>query len=229
MISSDPCQSIPFGKAACNHLEETVLPVETLGKHYVVATPTGPKGASVGQVVRFYGNQDDTKITYLGPKPSGCPLKLNQGQVVDCGTVDESFEVMGDKEFAVTTFLLASSIYGDQMGDPSQSNSVAVEQYRTKYVFLAPTDYPVAYADVTAPKDAEIILDGKPVDGPVNTIGSGDYEIHRVDLTKSGNDGAHTLTAKKPVGVQVIAFGNATSYQYPAGLNLYLIAPSPPK
>jgi hypothetical protein len=50
-----------------------------------------------------------------------------------------------------------------------------------------------------------------------------------VDLTKSGNDGARTLSSGLPVGVQVIGHGSATSFQYPAGLNLYLVAGAPPK
>src|SRR5260370_15921829 len=36
-------------------------------------------------------------------------------------------------------------------GDPSQSLMTAVEQYRVKYVFLAPDDYDVSFADVQAP------------------------------------------------------------------------------
>jgi hypothetical protein len=232
VVASDPCTSIPFGKQACDHLEETVLPVETLGKHYVVTTPTGPKGAPVAHVVRLFGNQDDTKLKYKPQKPSGCPLELNEGQVVDCAVVNESFEVTGDKEFAVTTFLLGASQYsspGDELlGDPSQSNIGSVEQFRTKYIFLAPNDYPIQWADITAPEDAEIMLDGKPLDVTWTKVGGASFGLHRVDLTKSGKDGTHTLTAKKPVGVQVIGYGNATSFQYPAGLNLNIIAPSPP-
>ena len=40
--------------------------------------------------------------------------------------------------------------------------------------------------------------------------------------------GAHTLTSKLPVAIQVIGYGDNTSYEYPGGLNLTLIAPPPP-
>jgi len=86
----------------------------------------------------------------------------------------------------------------------------------------------VLWADITATEDAEIVLDGEPLTAPWTKVGPGPFGVHRVDLTKSGQDGAHTLTAKKPVGVQVIGFGDNTSFQYPAGLNLNLIAPPPP-
>ncbi len=228
VISSIPCVNIPDGSAACDHIEETVLPAETLGKHYVVVNPTGPKGTPVGQWVRFVGNQDGTTLTYKPVKPSKCPGSLNAGQTVDCEVLDVSFEVTGDKEFGVSTFLLGATVYKDTKGDPSQTNVAGVEQFRTKYVFLAPDDYPVLYADITAEEDAAIELDGKPLGGQWTKVASGPYGVLRADLTKSGQAGAHTLTAKKPVGVQVIGFGDNTSFQYPAGLNLSLIAPPPP-
>src|SRR5262249_16204919 len=55
VITSIPCINLPTDKPACDHIEETVLPAETLGKHYVVTSPTGPKGAAVKQNVRLYG------------------------------------------------------------------------------------------------------------------------------------------------------------------------------
>jgi hypothetical protein len=36
------------------------------------------------------------------------------------------------------------------------------------------------------------------------------------------------MTGSTPFGVQVIGYGSYTSYQYPAGLDLALIAPPPP-
>lgn len=227
VIASIPCISI--GGPACDHVEETVLPAETLGKHYIVAQPTGPKGSPVGHAVRFYGNQDGTALEYSPAKPEKCPDTLSAGQMVDCEIVDETFEVSGDKEFAVSMFLLGASVYQDTKGDPSQTNAVGVEQFRTNYVFLAPNDYPVLWADITATEDAKIVLDGAPLSVPWTKVGAGPYGVYRVDLTKSGQDGAHTLTAEKPVGVQVIGFGDYTSFQYPAGLNLDLIAAPPPK
>jgi hypothetical protein len=233
VIASVPCIDIPSDKQACDHIEETVLPAETLGKHYIVTPPTGPKGTPVSHAVRLYGNKDDTKLEYRPTKPPKCPDTLNAGQVADCDIVTdaEAFEVTGDHEFGVGTFLLGARAYdwsgADRRGDPDQSQYASVEQFRTKYVFLAPDDYPVRYADITGPADAVVKIDGVVVDAPWTMIGDGPFGVQRVDLTKSGNDGAHTLTSEKPVGVQVIGFGDNTSFQVPAGLDLKLIAPPP--
>lgn len=232
VIASNPCINLPKDKAACDHVEETVLPVETFGVHYVVAPPTGPQGTLVPHAVRFYGNKDSTRLDYTPVKPPQCPDVINAGEVVDCGLVGAAFDVTGTAEFAVTTLLLAAESYQGPIfdpakrGDPSQSNVSPVEQFRTKYVFLAPTNYPVLWADITATDAADVELDGKRIAETWTSIG-GPFGVFRLDLTKSGKVGAHVITAKKPVGVQVIGFGDGTSFQYPAGLNLNLIAPAP--
>ena len=56
-----------------------------------------------------------------------------------------------------------------------------------------------------------------------------DYAVYRVALAAGANGGAHLLEASEPVGLQVIGYGRFTSYQYPGGLNLNLIAPPPPE
>ena len=44
-----------------------------------------------------------------------------------------------------------------------------------------------------------------------------------------GQQGAHQLTSDKPVGIQVMGYGQYTSYQYPGGSDLIAIAPPPVK
>jgi hypothetical protein len=235
VISGTPCSYEPVDGTypACDHLEETVLPAETLGRHYFVASPTTPDGKVVGQVVRIVGNVDGTKLTYpAGIQPADAPDVLDAGQVVDLGLVTNDFEIQGDHEFAVATFMLGATLTHangsgiDAKGDPSQSLAVPVEQYRQKYVFLTPADYDVSYVDVVQPMDAKVSIDGAPSDVTPVWIGSG-FGIARVELGP-GNNGAHVLTASKPVGIQVMGYGSYTSYQYPGGLNLTSIAPPPP-
>ena len=228
VLSGAPCDEIPAGSPACDHLEQSVFPAETLGAQYFVNVPSGPTGYPVGHVVRLYGNVDGTTLTYAPAMPAGCPATLDAGQVVDCGTVDTNFEVTGSHEFAVGTYMLGGSIVDPSggLGDPSQSMLASVAQYRTKYVFLAPDDYDVNFMDVIAPSGTDLVLDGAAVNwGLVTTIADG-YAIWRVGLVAT-NGGAHTLEASTPVGLQVLGYGSYTSYQYPGGLNLKRISPPP--
>ena len=71
-------------------------------------------------------------------------------------------------------------------GDPSSSLPVAVEQYRTRYIFLAPDDYDVSFIDVVAPTGATLTLDA----GQTATSGSdGQFRFPCVP------EGRHTLSA----------------------------------
>jgi hypothetical protein len=232
VIAGMPGTKLPQDQQASDHLEETVVPAETLGKHYFVTVPSGPNGEALGHIVRLYGNADGTHLTYAPTQPAGCPSALNAGDTAECtGIVASDFEVTGDHEFAVGTFMLASAIvdpnapYLKTRGDPSQSVAVAVEQYRLNYVFLAPDDYDVSYVDVIGPIDAGVTLDGENLGVPFTPISAG-FGVARVKLG-AGNSGAHLLSARAPVGIEVMGYGIATSYYYPGGLNLGLIAPPP--
>jgi IgGFc binding protein len=230
VIGGIQCIANPTTDSACDHLEETVMPTETLGKDYVVTVPTGPNGTPVGQTVRFIGNVDGTKLTY-NPSISGAPATINAGQVVELGNVAKDFEVTGDHEFIVSTISLSAQLAdptGGQTakGDPAMSVATAVEQYRLKYVFLAPEDYDVNYVDIVAPMGANLMLDGAAVTQSPSAIGTTMYGVYRVKLT-AGMSGAHQLSSDQPIGIQVSGYGSYTSYQYPGGLNLRSIAPTP--
>lgn len=232
VITGMPCVQSPIGVQACDHIEESVFPAETLGKHYFVTVPTSPNGDVIGHVVRIYGNVDGTSLTYAGGPPANAPSVINAGEVVNLGTVSGDFEITGDHEFAVGSFMLGAQLVDpfasapDQRGDPAQSQATAVEQFRTKYIFLAPDDYDFSYVDVIKPMDATVTIDGQPVAVATNPISS-NFGIARVKLGP-GNKGAHVLEATAPVGIQVFGYGAYTSYHYPGGLDLKAIAPPPP-
>lgn len=231
VITGVPCIQSPIGQPACDHTEESVFPYETLGKDYVVTMPTGPKANTPGHIVRIYGNVNGTRLTYAGTTPAGAPATINAGQVVDLGTVKADFEVSGDHEFSVASFMLSAQLLdplgSPQQGDPSQSLTVATEQYRTNYVFLAPSDYTTNYVDIVSPPGNTVTLDGAAVTVAPKTVTPG-WVVYRVKLG-AGSAGAHTLKAAQPVGIQVMGYGDYTSYQYPGGLNLKgITAPPPP-
>ena len=229
VIGGMPCFANPT--AACDHIEEAVLPAETLGRRYLVTVPTGPKDTAVPVTVRFVGNVDNTSLLFT-PSIAGAPATLNAGQVVEIATVSTDFFVQGNHEFVVSTIQKSGSVVdpaGGSMakGDPSLSNAIAVEQYRLKYVFLAPDDYDLSYADVAALSGTQLTLDGAPVTTTSTAVGNSGLVVFRIKLG-AGNAGGHRLECDKPCGLQVIGYGSYTSYQYPGGLNLLSIAPPPP-
>ncbi|MGD0530582.1 MAG: IgGFc-binding protein [Polyangiaceae bacterium] len=254
VITGLPCLNNPEDAPACDHVEESNLPAETLGTDYVVAQPVAPTGKTVGHNVRIYGNFANTTLTYLPSAPPGCPTTINEGEVVDCGVAlgsiceddtgiydspcgpqlitEQDFEIKGSQAFAVGSFSLGGSLVdakagdGSQQGDPDQSMAIATAQYRQSYVFLAPSDYEDSWAVIIAPTGTSVTLDGLPVATAPTAIASTNYGVIRVQLG-AGQNGAHVLTASNPVGLQVMGYGAYTSYTYPGGLDLKYISPPP--
>jgi IgGFc binding protein len=233
VIAGIPCTQMPEGQQACDHVEESVFPAETLGQHYFVTVPTSPHDQPVGHVVKIYGTFDGTQLSYpSGSAPTNAPQSIGAGQVVDLGNVAQSFETQGSQPFTVGMFQLGAQLVDpgatapNQQGDPAMSMATAVEQWGQKYVFLAPDDYVTSYVDVIMPTAANVAVDSTPVGAP-SPIGSSGFGVARVKLG-AGAAGAHVLVADKPVGIQVMGYGAYTSYQYPGGLNLEIIAPPPP-
>ena len=201
VIHGIPCITLPVptqqGDCCCDHIEETVFPAETLGKHYFVTVPTSPRGRPVGHIVRIYGNVDGTTLSYpRGPtagraddaqcRPGRRPRVRRQ-----------NFEVTGDHEFAVELLARREQLVDPRtplQRRPATSLATAVEQYRLKYVFLAPDDYDVNYVDVIMPMDAAVTLDGTAAGAAPTAIGSSGFGVARVQA-RPGHGGAHVLIA----------------------------------
>ena len=232
VIAGIPCVNFPGDVHACDHTEEFVFPAETLGKRYIVARPLGPSGAITSHIVKLVGNVNGTRLKYPCNRPPGAPDEIDAGEVVDLGIVDEDFEVSGDHEFAVGMFMLSAGITdggrpdGTGRGDPAFTLTSAVEQYRTKYNFLAPDDYDMSFVDIVMPLDANVSVDGTRIKER-QPLGTGEYGIARWRLSDA-TGGVHVLIADAPVGIQVMGYGSYTSYHYPGGLDLDPIAPPPP-
>ncbi len=235
-LTTVPSLPVPLPGSCCaDHLEETVLPAEVLGKDYLVASPSTHKGTNSGHYVRFFGDFDGTTLNYRGTPPPGGPSTLSAGQIVEVDAT-AGFEVVGNMPFALTSIMNSATVQngcpaGDTdpncyIGDSSMSDEVAVEQYRTDYIFLAPDDFAYNWADVMVPTNANVMLDGVALAGTKEMV-TPDWSVVRVPLMGGTTMGAHKLTSDMPVGLQVMGYGHATSYYYPGGLNLTVIAMPP--
>ena len=105
----------------------------------------------------------------------------------------------------------------EPVGDPALILAVPVEQYRSKYVFLTPTNFKDDYVNIIAPNGASVDMDGQMVPpGLFSPIQGTEYRVARLMVS----DGAHRIDASQPVGVIVYGYDDDVSYGYPAGLDL---------
>ncbi len=218
VIGGHQCTYVPASIGFCDHLEESMFPVETLATEYIITAPLIPSGVDPkAQIVRVVSTQPGTTLTYDPPQP-GAPANLFQaGNWVDLEPTAASFRVKANKPVMVAQYMQGQKAGGDS-GDPAMTLAVATYQYRDNYLFHAPTNYEKNFVNITAPTGATVKLDGVDVAG-FTPIGGTGYGVARVQLPGS-NSGNHTVTGDQSVGISVYGYGQFTSYWYPGGLDL---------
>ncbi len=223
ILAAHACSYVPYNITACDHLEEFNLPLDNLAKDYLVSTPfvkaPNMNPQIKARMVRVIATTDATTITYDPPQPGAPAALAKAGDYAEIQT-DKDFKISANFKIAVAEYMLGQAA-GGGTGDPAMTISVPTEQYRNTYSFHAPTNYESNFANITAPANAKVLIDGQPVMGFV-AIGATGFSIARVQLANNG-DGNHTITGDQNFGVQVYGYGQYTSYWYPGGLDLKLI------
>jgi hypothetical protein len=211
---------LPDGVCCADHLEESMFPIETLSTDYLITAPAVPAiPAGKARVVRIIATQPNTTLTY-DPPIAGAPSSIAAiGGFVELSQQAGDFAIRADHKILVSETMLGQEA-GGGTGDPAQTIAVPVDQYRTEYLFHAPTNYEVNYVNVTAPTGAQVTLDGAPATG-FAPIGASGYSAARVQLGAGiGGNGDHTASSNEPFGISVYGYGQYTSYWYPGGLDL---------
>lgn len=225
---------VPQSTQECcvDHVEHQLLPTVAWGTRYVVAPPPDPDTVSEADpmVVRLVGAYDDTEISYPAGRPDGAPQTIDANQDLEFST---SLPVIiegadPDKPFSVTQYLYNSgeaNLEGRQ-GDPAMVVVPTMEQLMDRYVFLAPYGYRTSVVSIVAPTDAEVILDGQPIQ-PLATIGDygGAHWGYRVAEIEPG---AHSIVGDVPIGVTVFGYDDYVSYAYTGGSAVEVLHDAPP-
>jgi hypothetical protein len=220
VIGGHHCTQVPIGYTACDHIEESVFPMETLADRYLVTPPQLGSAPRV-EMIRIVATAANTNVT-LDPPSVGGPYPLaNAGDFVELSLKNQDFEVKADQKILISQYMVSQDAPGGSgSGDPGMALAVPVAQYRTSYQFHAPTNYTANYVNVTAPTGAEVTLDGQLV--PTTSyvaIGSSGYGVARVALANTGT-GTHSASSSMAFGISVYGYGSYTSYWYPGGLDL---------
>lgn len=220
VIGGHYCANVPETTGYCDHIEESMFSVDALGKRYMVSAPavtTLPAGKV--EWIRVIATQPNTTLTY-NPPQAGAPTTIaNAGDFIEIPSSTASFLIEANEKILVAQYMSGQDA-GGGTGDPAMALAVPVEQFRTSYLFHAPTNYESNYVDVTAPMGATVMLDGAPL--AFTPIGATGYGFVRVFPLGAGpgNDGNHSIIGSAAFGITVYGYGQYTSYWYPGGLNL---------
>ena len=243
------CADVPPGKGYCDHIEQQMPPINSLGWTYIAAFP--PRRASENTLWRVIAALDGTRVDFEPDSMNQYNTVLDGGEMMEIDT-DRSFMVKSsayapdpeqEPPILVVNYLKGAvqtaaesgvSIYdlGNLRGDPAMILSVPVEQYLDSYIFLADPTYAYNYVVVVSTVANQQIhlncLDPIPQDmfEPI----TGDYARAAVTLKaedgsahgtcQSVQSGVHDIWSDEPFGIWVYGYYSDTSYGYPGGMNL---------
>ena len=218
VVSGHECAFVPHNRWACDHLEESMFPLETWGRDVVVAI-TQPLAAEPN-VIRIVSGAPGNAIRFEPEVHSA--LTLDEGAFVEF-EASQDFRVVASEPVTVAQFMVGQQYAGrtfdeaatEGAGDPSFSLAIPTEQYRGRYSFLAPQTFEQSWVNLVAPSGQTVLLDGRSVEN-FTAIAETGQRAARVRI----EGGAHTVESSGDVGVMVYGFGSYTSYMLPAGLDL---------
>ena len=219
VLSGHPCANVPLDKGACDHLEESMFPLDTLAKDYFVVPPAQVPDDSKekAQMVRIIASEDDTNLTYV-PDQGAATTLAKAGDFIEISTTQAAFRVTSDKKIAVGQYMVGQSA-GFGTSDPAMLMSVASDQYRKTYLFHAPPTWSANYVDIIAPEGTALKVDDMDVNAPLKPIGDTGYGYVHVKLSNAG-DGTHNVESDQEIGISVYGVLNFGSYWYAGGLDL---------
>ncbi|MEZ4454615.1 MAG: IgGFc-binding protein [Nannocystaceae bacterium] len=218
VIAGHKCTNVPADIDACDHLEEAMTPLIALSKSYIVAPPVQSPNDKLekGQIVRVIASEDDTTLTFTPDQMVATNL-AKAGDFVELPPGAAKYRVEADKRIMVVQYMVGQAGgYGNS--DPAMFLTVAVDQYRDKYLFHAPPTWSANYVDVIAPDGAQVTVDAKAVSNFVSIPGTG-YGLAHVKLDNQG-DGNHEVSSNQKVGIGVYGVQSFGSYWTVGGLDL---------
>ncbi len=215
-----------------DQLFEQMLPIQSLGKSYIItpfAKPSDYSGYGY-DVYRIIAAFDSTAIfvngTLKGIYNKG---KFYEGKLDDAYIVTASREVLAAQYKQATGLAYMGYYSKNYKGDPFMLIVPPKKQYLTEYItfniqakeFNGFTSYDIyedQFVTVIAPRAYiyTISMDGKPMD-PINftNIKNTCYAYATFPVTV----GAHKFKGEKPFGVYVYGYGAADSYGYNGGMS----------
>ncbi len=229
VLSGTACANVPFESLGyCNHLQEQMIPIEYWGTKYVGAH--SPLRANELHYWRVYAGEDGVSVT-TDPSQPGTPFTLmKRGDFKDLpiksGT---SFTFSGTGPFMPVQYLASHKSAGN-IGDPAMYQTIPIEQYLKRYVFVTGVAYTSNYAQlVRVDGSAPIFLNGVEVPEDayylINSVGLR-YRVADFPLEPGDEPKFYVAESADAFSLSVIGYvgkagdGSGSAYAYPGGMAL---------
>lgn len=218
------------GDSCClDHLEDQILPMESVGTHYVIARSPirSTDGFREPDILRFVGVAEAATVTTNLPAPFDS-FTIQPGEVKTTWTQD-NIVASSDKPVMIGQILVSNQYCGGtNIGDPSLTVFPTVEQFRSDYLILAPSGWDQSWIVISAPTGATTKIDGAPTTGctvePAGFVQGTAYESRRCEVQA----GVHAITGDQPFGIVAYGYGAAGSYALAGGADVKHVYDPPP-
>jgi hypothetical protein len=224
VYSGAECRFVPFNYWACDHMEQQVFPLETLGHSYVGAVAAPPAGVNLstapvkGDLWRLVAIQNNTQLRFT-PNTVYSNVVLNAGEWIEF-TSDRHFLVESQgptHPILLSQYLTSQNAHGGSQGDPSMILPAPITQYRQQSIFTTPSEIATHYVNIVRQAGTSVSLDGQPVPaGCWQAIAGTNFEV----CQRTISEGVHTVSAANGVGLTVYGYDSYVSYGYTGGLGL---------
>ncbi len=215
--STPPDGTHTLGPCCADHIEEMLFPTSTWGKTFAITR--SKQRLNEPDLLRIMAQKPNTTISFDPAPSAGTCNTLQPGQFCEV-------KIQGDtgitaSEPVLVAHYLESAIWQDFLfggsvgeGDPSFSIAVPVEQFRTEYTVLVPSQYSKNFLSIAAPGAGAVIVDGLVV--ALTPYAGGLYRAARMQV----NAGQHVIKCPNGCGVEVMGYSDAVSYMFAGGLDL---------
>ncbi len=214
VVAGHMCTFVPYNAWACDHLEESMFPIETWGDQTVMTAPRFPGSGGVAPTrYRVLALEGGTEVSFDPGVASTTTLGAGQHMEFES---DQDFVVNATGPIYVTQFMEGQDAIGAAIGDPAMGSGIPWSQVRLDYDFLTPDTYTENYVNVVAPNGSTINLDLSPITG-WTAIGSTGFSVARIPLI-AGSHHVESVDGNR-FGITTYGYAEYTSYLYPGGLN----------
>jgi hypothetical protein len=223
VIGGHECTKVPLGVTACDHLEETMFPIETLAKEYIVVPPVQVPNDAAEKARSSASSPASRHHPHLHPDQPVNKLLANAGDFVEIPTTIAKFVVSADKKILVAQYMVGQD-GGFGTSDPAMLLAVnPAAQWRKSYLFHAQPATGRPTTSISSPPRRQVVtVDGVPV-GNFTPVAATGFSLAHVKLSNQNGDGNHSVTGDVGIGISVYGVIDYGSYWYPGGLDLDVI------
>jgi hypothetical protein len=237
VITGSACGAVPgtMGSSGiCGHMEDLVLPTDSLGKEYVLIPPGDPLSATPYSV-RIHALADtdapldaalDGTTVEFDPA-SHKTTTIAARTAYEVNNLTTAVVIRANHPIAVQQY--ASSRGGPdtndpyRVGGPTQLTVVPTERYLTKYYFVASSSpsFRTTYLQINAATGDTVTFDKNDIKSErFMAIGASGRSFAVLTLSASENATVHVIESHQPIGIVVQGVGPYSSYMYAGGMGL---------